>query len=110
MPVHRIPATLNRTLLLLFILLMTAATVIAVHEIFFALPQCPDRASDCLMRHGHWRGSKLVAAILVGAWAVAAAWWWASRELARRGRTMFLLAPLWLLPLTALASLLPILF
>ena len=110
MPVHPILATLNRTLLLLFILMMAAATIIAVHEIFFALPQCPDRASDCLMRHGHWRGSKLVAAILVGAWAVAAAWWWASRELARRGKTMLLLAPLWLLPLIALASLLPILF
>lgn len=34
MPVHPIPATLNRTLLLLFILMMAAATVMAVHEIF----------------------------------------------------------------------------
>lgn len=62
------------------------------------------------MRHGHWRGSKLVATILVGAWTVAPAWWWASRALARRGKTMLLLAPLWLLPLIALATLLPVLF
>jgi hypothetical protein len=90
----------DRNLFVLFTLMLAALTVVALNEIFFSLPECPGGGDTCMMRDGHWEGSKLVSAILAFVWGLTGVWWSVGGRVAGHGGNR-----IWLLPFRAMAIL-----
>lgn len=93
---------IDRRMFVLFTLMLAALTAVAVYQIFFSLPECPDGGDTCMKREAHWEGSKLFGAIFVWTWALTVLWRVISTRIVDRGGSRMWLLPFWLMAIPIL--------